>query len=96
MYHKTIPFRRTVRRNHVAKRIFIAQHCMYWPSLIKNERRRGQLAKGKVHCSCPLCSNKSTQLMGVKTNSTLNYSISDKRKLNSLADSYNEYFEDVF
>ena len=95
MYHKSIPFRRAERRKHMSKRIFIGLHCIYWPSLEKDERRRGQLAKGKVHCSCPICSCKSTQIMGVKTNSLAGYSLSDKRKFNSLADSYNEYFEDA-
>lgn len=31
----------------------------YYEFLTQHPRRLGQLVKGKVHCSCPMCSEKS-------------------------------------
>ena len=60
----------------------------YWiPYWVVNHR--GKLNKGKIHCSCPLCSaktrNKGTrrQLQG-NYSPSINYKISDLRKINQM------------
>ena len=85
MHERGISYRRKVRQRAMARKIFIGLHCMYWPSLEKDERAIGRLAKGKVHCSCPLCACKSTKVLGKHTNSLSFYSASDRRKFDSLA-----------
>lgn len=95
MLHKNIPFRRHTARTHKARRMFIGLHCMYWSGLDRDIRWQGQLVKGKIHCSCPLCSCKSTTDRGITTNSFAGYSISDKRKLMSLNDSLKDYERDA-
>lgn len=84
MNHRTITYRRHMARVHKARRVFIGLSCMYWPSLETDKRRRGQLVKGKVHCSCPRCACKSTKVWGKHTNSLTGYPASDKRKLDSM------------
>ena len=44
-------------------------------------KHKGQLSKGKIHCSCELCRSHDT-------------SISDKRRLMSMADELSEYYDD--
>lgn len=48
-----------------------------------------QYSKNKIHCSCPLCSAKTNnkQLIG----KTINYKISDLRKIDHLNDSQEEF-----
>lgn len=91
MLHKTSTFRRTTNRNHAVRRLHIGLTCMGWGALTTNIREQGKLRKGKIHCSCPLCSCKSTKYMNKSTNSLLGYSASDKRKFDALNSSYAEY-----
>lgn len=90
MYERGISYRRRVRQRAIARKTFIGTHCMLWENLETDERAIGRLAKGKVHCSCPLCACKSTKVLGKHTNSLIFYSASDRRKFDSLADSYEE------
>ncbi len=41
----------------------------------------GQYSKGKIHCSCPICTGKKN---GRRSNSDKDKKISDKRKLDSM------------
>lgn len=91
MLHKTITFRRMANRNHAARRLHIGLTCMSWNTLATDIRAQGKLRKGKIHCSCPLCSCKSTKYMNKSTNSLLGYSAADKRKFDALNSSYEEY-----
>lgn len=54
--NRTSEFRRAARRNHInrKKRIIKDQHN-YW-----NYKFEGELDKGKIHCSCWLCSGKTS------------------------------------
>lgn len=92
MLHKTSTFRRMTNRSHAARRLHIGLTCMSWDALATDVRAQGKLRKGKVHCSCPLCSCKSTKYMNKSTNSLLGYSAADKRKFDALNSSYEEYF----
>lgn len=91
MKHKNISYRRKSRKKAITRKMFIGLHCMYWTSLETDVRRQGQLSKGKVHCSCPICSCKSTKYMNKTTNSLSGYSVSDRRKFDALNASYEEY-----
>lgn len=91
MYHKTISYRHKVSKKHMNKRIFIGTHCMHWEYLGTDIKAQGKLRKGKIHCSCPICSCKSTTYLNKTTNSLAGYSAADKRKFASLDQSYNEY-----
>jgi|AGTN01.2.fsa_nt_gi hypothetical protein len=51
---------------HIKRKINIVKYCWYATSYRKPERSLfdeprfvGQLKKGKVHCSCPMCSAKT-------------------------------------
>lgn len=49
---------RTMRRKHIARKYRIVHDCWredYW----NTPRLKGMLSKGKVHCSCWLCSGKT-------------------------------------
>lgn len=52
MYHKSERFRRHQRARAIARKKRIAR-AIYHSDFYPNE---GQYDKGKVHCSCPLCS----------------------------------------
>lgn len=91
MIHKTISYRRRANEFHKNRRVFIGLYCMSWDSLTTNAKAQGKLRKGKIHCSCPLCTCKSTTSEGKHTNSLAGYSASDKRKFDSLTYSYKEY-----
>lgn len=59
-----------------------------------------QYSKNKIHCSCPLCSAK-TRNKGRRVNMcnnwapSINYSISDLKKVQSMNDKEEEYFSDT-
>lgn len=82
MIHKTKTTRRFVRRQHIAKRCNILRHVMMLDEDMIAPL--GMYDKGKIHCSCALCSCKSTVDRGHKTNSKREYSISDKRKFDRI------------
>lgn len=58
-----------------------------------------QYSKNKIHCSCPLCSAK-TRNKGRRVNAwnwapSINYKISDLKKVQSMNDKEEEYFSDT-
>lgn len=91
MYRKGLAYRRRAKDNHKNRRVYIGTQCLMWSSLATDVRAQGRLAKGKIHCSCPMCSNKSTKCLNKTTNSLKYYSASDKRKFEKLNYSYEEY-----
>lgn len=64
-------YTRYMRKTHISKRMQkdLSCHMGRWYKF------NGQYSKGKIHCSCPMCSTK-TRKNG--------YKISDKRKLISM------------
>lgn len=48
-----------------------------------------QYSKNKIHCSCPLCSAKTNNKQSI--GKTINYKISDLRKIDHLNDSQEEF-----
>lgn len=58
MIHKNRCNRRYLRRKKIKRRLKILHEIDLWHDNIKI----GKLSKGKIHCSCNLCSCKSTKL----------------------------------
>lgn len=87
MYRKGIAYRRKERIHSIARkrRIAVTSFC-FTQEYLANPRRTGQWNKGKIHCSCPLCSAKSGKSYGKTNNSLRNYRISDQRKFLRLQD----------
>ena len=86
---KGLAYRRRADKIHQKRKLRISNRFVSNPNI----RYRGKLVKGKVHCSCPLCANKSTKCVGKSTNSLRYYSASDKRKFEKLNFSYEEYIQ---
>lgn len=65
-------YRRKMRNKHIERKKNIVKNIRHSSSeMLENERFVGGLDKGKVHCSCPLCREKTGEM---------GYSISDRRK----------------
>lgn len=86
---KGLSYKRRMDKRHQKRKLRISNRFISTPSV----RYRGKLVKGKVHCSCPLCANKSTKYIGKSTNSLHYYPVSDKRKFEKLDFSYEEYIQ---
>lgn len=84
MYHKCISYRRQQRARMIRHREYIID-CIYCLPIGEFIITRGKLAKGKVHCSCPLCAAKSKHDRGIRSRSIHTYKISDQRKFNKIA-----------
>ncbi|PLS15070.1 hypothetical protein CVD28_24770 [Bacillus sp. M6-12] len=54
-YYREQRERAIKRKYQIQKKRFGAKEA----NEIYEERRKGQLAKGKIHCSCPMCRRKS-------------------------------------
>lgn len=65
MIHHDIRYRRFTRRNAIQRKrkIAVSSFC-FSHEYLADPRHVGQWAKGKVHCSCPLCACKSTKVIG--------------------------------
>ena len=91
MIHKTIPARRHERRVHIARKRNIERHIMRLSESYLASEPSGYLNKNKIHCSCPLCSAKSTKNKGVNTNSKNSYKVSDRRKFETMYADMKDY-----
>jgi hypothetical protein len=67
-------------KKHLAENI----HCGKW------YRHINQYSKGKIHCSCPLCSPK-TNNRG-RYGSAMNYKHSDQQKIDALDNQVKEFY----
>lgn len=96
MIHHDIRYRRFTRRNAIQRKrkIAVSSFC-FSHEYLADPRHVGQWAKGKVHCSCPLCACKSTKVIGKRTNSQAGYSVSDLRKFDTLIYRLKEVVESV-
>lgn len=83
---------REMRNKHINRKKKIAEHNGWV------ERHDGALSKGKVHCSCPMCANKTnTKHMGrvgkYWCHKPTNWKHSDLLKLQSMEDDLRENIE---
>lgn len=88
MIHKNRQNRRYRRRSAIKRKLGILR-CHFDTSEWLTDSLKGQLAKGKVHCSCSLCSSKSTSLNSShgnrkSSNKRRLYKAGDRRKFESM------------
>ena len=77
------------RRNNVKKALRkreITQHVYYGGDKFPYYNNLHQYSKNKIHCSCPLCANKSNPAKGGK-----NWSPADRRKMAGAASQVEDY-----
>jgi hypothetical protein len=91
MIHKLRSSRRFVRARHISRKRRIEKEVLAYSPEELDKQPKGVLSKGKIHCSCDLCTCKSTIDTGVKTNSKRNYTAADTRRMNSTDYSLTEY-----
>lgn len=73
---RDMSYRRRMRNKHIERKKKIITHSMYdTGDLLENERFIGKLDKGKVHCSCPLCREKTREI---------GYKASERRKIKDI------------
>lgn len=91
MIHKNRANRRVVRRKHIKRKLGILKRTKSWYADLSTKHGQGSLAKGKIHCSCPICAAKSKEYFGVRNRSVRNYTISDRRKFEHIVAELNDY-----
>lgn len=69
-------YHRHYTKIHIHRKVEILRHFMLGPDdLCRELKQPHRLAKGKVHCSCPLCSEKTK---------TLGWKHSDKKRIQAM------------
>lgn len=93
MFHKNRRYRRAVRVSAINRKLDIVEsvYGVRGSNYYHQPTQHGKLAKGKLHCSCPLCAAKSGKRCGVTNNSISNYKHGDKAKFERLNYSLAEY-----
>jgi hypothetical protein len=87
---RTRSYRRKQRIKHINHRIYIAENCYYHYGI--NERPRGIFDKGKVHCSCSMCSMHTRNKGNRKSyQPSYNWKHSDMLKINTMEDKEKEF-----
>ena len=83
--------RRKLRYKKIKRKKKIAKEVYGFPYYHKD----GKYSKGKIHCSCPLCRDKTKNKGKHRSpySPTVNYKASDRRRVDSLADSMKDYYE---
>lgn len=99
----SLAYKIEMRKKHIAKKKAICKD-VYGFEWYKED---GCYNKGKIHCSCPICSEKTNDKKLIKSNGPVskresklstthkrygrkNWTISDKRKLNSIDNQLDE------
>lgn len=78
-------YTRQARRKAIERKSKIASSVFQWSPEYLAEHK-AHLAKGKVHCSCPICSCKSTKIAGKTTNNKACYSKQDQARIMAMQD----------
>lgn len=93
MIHKDIRYRRRQRTRSIERksRIYKATRCLLGITPVLTPVKIGGFAKGKVHCSCPLCSAKTRRNMGVRDRSLKSWPIRDHRQLSNMIAQISEW-----
>lgn len=89
MYHKHRDYHRCARVKAIKRRSRIASEVLDWQT--PNEVTKGNLAKGKVHCSCPICSCKATRLCGRTNNSVVGYPKQERARIIAMKSEIRDY-----
>ena len=91
MIHKDIRYRRKMRARAISRKVRKGKMSGWFSVGTISPVARGKCAKGKVFCSCPLCSASVSRCMGVHYKTVKNYGVSDRRKFLSLEESLKEF-----
>lgn len=91
MIHKHRGNRRRIRMIKSHRKSYILNNVLR----CKSPEHISELSKAKIHCSCPLCAAKSKHTMGIRYRSQDCWSISDRRKFDSMNDKIKELEYDV-
>lgn len=77
---------RKQRAKFIARKISIQKKKMGIKEVNKiyDERRKGQLGKGKIHCSCPMCRTKSYDELSRRDQAELERSIQQLKEFYDL------------
>lgn len=89
-YNRDVSIRKALRKRRISRQI-------YWDDVDYYDNLH-QYSKNKIHCSCPLCSQKTKNKGKRKKgnyNRTLNYKASDYKKIERLENEREEYYEDI-
>lgn len=89
-YNRDVSIRKALRKRRISRLIYLGD-VDYYDNL-------HQYSKNKIHCSCPLCSQKTKNKGKRKKgnyNRALNYKASDYRKIERLENEREEYYEDI-
>lgn len=62
--NRTKQYRRDEAQKHIRRKEHIIKnvYCMHDNWWTRDGEQRNRLSKGKIHCSCPLCSAKTKEL----------------------------------
>lgn len=93
-YHRRMAIRHARRRKHLSDSIYWWYNRGQGFSYYKNLH---QYSKNKIHCSCMLCSAKTRNKGGRRNKKgnyapSLNYKISDRRKIDRMDYEENEFY----
>lgn len=91
MIHKDIRYRRKMRAKAISRKVRTGKMSGWFSTGTISPVARGKCAKGKIFCSCPLCSASVSRCMGVHYKTVKNYGVSDRRKFLSLEESLKEF-----
>ena len=91
MIHKDIRYRRKMRAKAINRKVKTGKATGWFSPGTISPVVRGKCAKGKIFCSCPLCSASVSKYMGVHYKTVKNYGVSDRRKFLSLEESLEEF-----
>lgn len=89
-YNRDVSIRKALRKRRISRQV-------YWDDVDYYDNLH-QYSKNKIHCSCPLCSQKTKNKGKRKKgnyNRTLNYKASDYKKIERLENEREEYYEDI-
>lgn len=89
MYHKHRDYRRCARVKAIKRRSRIASEV--FDCQTQDKVTTGKLAKGKVHCSCPICSCKSTRFYGHTNNSVIGYPKRERARIIAMKSEIRDY-----
>ena len=81
-YNRDVTRRKALNRRRLARKIYSYDDKDYYDNL-------HQYSKNKIHCSCPMCSAKTRNKRKRRGNGwgfapSINYKISDKRKIDAM------------
>ena len=87
-YARKMSYLKALRKQRIDKETSAGRWSPYYNNL-------HQYSKNKIHCSCPMCSSKTRNKGHRKRNCwapSLNYTISDLRKIDSLNYKEDDYY----